>query len=132
MIVFCHGVSRSRVTTEDIRTYADCLSELGKEAQQYGLRLSLHHHYDQPVMHREDFDVFFERIQQGTVGLTIDTAHLVKSGIGNSSELIRSFASVIDNYHIKDIAAGNWQILGREVIDFEPIFAAIIDTGYHG
>jgi sugar phosphate isomerase/epimerase len=132
MIVFCHGVSRSQVTTEDIRTYADCLSELGKEAQQYGLKLSLHHHFDQPVMYREDFDIFFDRIQQGTVGLTIDTAHLVKSGIGNTTELIRSFASVIDNYHLKDFAAGDWQILGRGVIDFEPIFAAIIDTGYRG
>lgn len=131
-IVFCHGVSRSQTTIEDIRTFAQQLSEIGKEAQQYGLKLSLHHHYDQPVMHREDFDIFFDRVQPGSVGLTIDTAHLVKSGIFDAAELIRTYASVIDNYHMKDFAAGDWQILGRGEIDFGPIFHAILDTGYRG
>ncbi len=113
LIVFCHGVSRSKVTAEDIRKFADILSELGQEAQQHGLKLSLHHHYDQPVMYREDFDIFFDRVREGTVGLTIDTAHLVKSGLADCAELIRSFKSVIDNYHMKDFANGEWQILGR-------------------
>ncbi|MCM3626532.1 sugar phosphate isomerase/epimerase [Paenibacillus glycanilyticus] len=131
-IVFCHGVSRSKVTREDIRRFAEQLSELGIEAQQYGLKLSLHHHYDQPVMHREDFDIFFDGVQPGSVGLTVDTAHLVKSGIHDIAELIRAYASVIDNFHMKDFAAGEWQILGRGEIDFGPIFQAILDTGYRG
>ncbi|ACT02605.1 sugar phosphate isomerase/epimerase family protein [Paenibacillus sp. JDR-2] len=132
LIVFCHGVSRSETRAEDIRRYAEQLSELGKEALQYGLKLSLHHHYGQPVMHREDFDIFFDRIQPGNIGLTIDTAHLVKSGITDVAELIRAYARVIDNYHMKDFAAGEWQILGRGEIYFEPIFQAILDTGYRG
>jgi Sugar phosphate isomerases/epimerases len=131
-IVFCHGVSRTQTSVEDIRRFAEQLSELGKEAQQYGLKLSLHHHYDQPVMYREDFDIFFDRVQPGSVGLTVDTAHLVKSGISNGAELIRAYASVIDNYHMKDFAAGEWQILGHGDIDFGPIFQAILDTGYRG
>ncbi|HTG70114.1 MAG TPA: sugar phosphate isomerase/epimerase [Candidatus Udaeobacter sp.] len=132
LIVFCHGVSRSKVTAEHIRKYADVLSGLGQEAQQHGLKLSLHHHYDQPVMYREDFDIFFDRVREGTVGLTIDTAHLVKSGFADSTELIRSFKSVIDNYHMKDIADGEWQILGRGKIAFPQIFEAIKDSGYSG
>ncbi|MFC5648055.1 sugar phosphate isomerase/epimerase family protein [Paenibacillus solisilvae] len=132
-IIFCHGVSRRAVEAEDIRTFAEVLSNMGQEAQeQYGIKLSLHHHYDQPVMYREDFDLFFDRAREGTVGLTIDTAHLIKSGITDCAELIRSFKSVIDNYHMKDFAEGDWQILGRGTIPFQPIFEAIQDTGYGG
>lgn len=132
LIIFCHGVSRSKVTAEDIRGFADVLSDMGEEAGQHGLKLSLHHHYDQPVMYREDFDIFFDRVREGSVGLTIDTAHLVKSGIDDCAELIRSFKSVIDNYHMKDIAESEWQILGRGKIAFQPILEAIRDTGHSG
>lgn len=133
LIVFCHGIPRAEVTAQDIRRYADVLSELGTEAQQqYGLKLSLHHHYDNPVMYREDFDLFFDRIKDGTVGLTVDTAHLVKSGVENAAEVIRSFRSVIDNFHLKDFQEGDWKVLGQGAIDFGPIFQAIRDIGYCG
>ncbi|MCM3781976.1 sugar phosphate isomerase/epimerase [Neobacillus mesonae] len=131
-IVFCHGLSRKHVTTDDIRRFARQLSELGKETEQRGIQLSLHHHYDQPVMHREDFDVFFDRLQERTVGLTIDTAHLVKSGISDVAEIITSFAPFIDNFHMKDFAEGDWRVLGEGDIDFVPIFRAICAIGYEG
>lgn len=131
-IVFCHGLSRKNVTADDIRGFARQLSELGKETRQRGIRLSLHHHYDQPVMYREDFDIFFDRLQEGTVGLTVDTAHLVKSGITDVAELITSFAPHIDNFHMKDFADGDWRILGEGGISFGPIFRAIHAIQYDG
>lgn len=131
-IVFCHTVSRKNVTVDDIRRFAVILSELGREAEQRGLKLSLHHHYDQPVMYREDFDVFFEKVRGNSVGLTIDTAHLVKSGITDIAEVIRSFRGVIDNFHLKDFADGQWQVLGHGAINFQPVFAAIRDIEYGG
>jgi len=131
-IVFCHGVSRKHVTSDDIRRYADALSELGKAARQRGLALSLHHHYDQPVMYREDFDIFFDRLPENTVGLTVDTAHLVKSGITDIAELIVSFGEFIDNFHMKDFRDGDWRVLGEGVIDFAPVFRAIGHIRYDG
>ncbi|SFI42125.1 Sugar phosphate isomerase/epimerase [Paenibacillus sp. UNC496MF] len=131
-IVYCHGVSRKNVTIPDIRRYADILSELGKSARQRGIALSLHHHYDQPVMYREDFDVFFERIKEREVGLTVDTAHLVKSGITDAAEVITSFGPFIDNFHLKDFDGGEWRVLGQGAIDFAPIFKAIGDIRYSG
>ncbi|MDQ0063038.1 sugar phosphate isomerase/epimerase family protein [Paenibacillus harenae] len=131
-IIICHGISRKHVTHDDIRGYADVLSELGKAAEQQGLALSLHHHFDQPVMYREDFDLFFGSLKEPTVGLTVDTAHLVKSGISDIAELITSFAPFIDNFHMKDYAGGNWRVLGEGEIDFEPIFRAIRSIGYDG
>ncbi|TVY06562.1 sugar phosphate isomerase/epimerase family protein [Paenibacillus cremeus] len=132
LIVYCHGVPRSEVTADDICKYAGQLSELGLEAQQQGVKLSLHHHYNQPVMYREDFDVFFDKIQNKAVGLTVDTAHLVKSGINDGAEVIRSFGQVIDNFHLKDFSNGEWKVLGQGGIDFKRIFGAIKDIQYKG
>ncbi|PLS08419.1 sugar phosphate isomerase/epimerase family protein [Neobacillus cucumis] len=132
LIIFCHLISRDQVGVEDIRKFADVFSELGKEAEQFGVKLSLHHHYNNPVMYREDFDVFFEKIKDQTVGLTVDTAHLVKSGITNIPEVIQSFGGVIDNFHLKDFAEGDWRVLGKGDIDFSPVFKAIDDIKYSG
>lgn len=132
LIVYCHGIPRADVTPADIRRYADVLSGLGLEAQEQGLKLSLHHHFNNPVMHREDFDIFFNLIKDQSIGLTVDTAHLVKSGIQDAAEIIRTFGHVIDNFHLKDFDQGEWRVLGQGSIDFGPIFAAIREIGYKG
>ena len=107
--------------------------ELGLEAQQqYGVKLSLHHHHNNPVMYREDFDIFFDRIKEQSIGLTVDTAHLVKSGVHDVAELIRSFGHVIDNFHLKDFEQGDWRVLGEGAIDFKPIFGAIQAINFKG
>lgn len=129
-IVFCHGVPREGLQTADIKAFARQLSDVASEARDHGLAFSLHHHFNNPVMHRDDFDVFFETAHG--VGLTVDTAHLVKSGIEDIAEVIASFAPVIDNFHLKDFADGDWRMLGRGRIDFAPVFAAIEATGYDG
>jgi sugar phosphate isomerase/epimerase len=114
----------------DLNGFARRLSELGREARDAGLRLSLHHHYNQIVMTRDEFERFFAAIDPGTVGLTIDTAHLVKSGMPDVAGVLRDFAPVIDNIHLKDYGDGDWKVLGQGEIDFAPIFAAIREIGY--
>jgi sugar phosphate isomerase/epimerase len=131
-LVFCHCVPRDGLTPDDLRRMARELSEIGKMARDAGIKLSLHHHFGQPVMLAEDADVFFAAVSDNAVGLTVDTAHLVQSGIADVAGFIRRFASVIDNYHLKDIRAGQFEVLGRGEIDFRPVFAAIRGTGYSG
>jgi inosose dehydratase len=131
-VVFCHGISRHGLTPSDIRGFARLLSGLGREARAAGVRLSLHHHYDQPVMRREEFDLFFDAADEGTVGLTVDTAHLVKSGIHDIAALLRSFCAVIDNVHLKDFADGEFRVLGEGSIPFGPVFEALQEIGYDG
>lgn len=131
-VIFCHGVDRADVSQDDIKAYAKILSDLGKEAQQHGLALSLHHHYNQPVMHLQDFATFFEAVSDGAVTLTVDTAHLVKSGIDDVAGVIRDYRQVIDTIHAKDITDGNFAVLGQGSIDFAPIFAALDEIEYHG
>lgn len=116
----------------DLAAFARRLSELGQEAREVGLRLSLHHHYNQIVMTRDEFEQFYAAIDPGSVGLTIDTAHLVKSGMPDVAGVLREFAPVIDNIHLKDFGAGDWKVLGHGEMDFVPIFAAIREIGYDG
>lgn len=132
LVVFCHNTSRREVNAEDIRQYASKLSELGKEARQSGLSLSLHHHYNQPVMLRDDFELFFDQVKDGSVGLTVDTGHLMKSGITDIAELITSFRQVINNFHLKDYANGEWKVLGEGSIPFDPVYQAIRNINYTG
>jgi sugar phosphate isomerase/epimerase len=131
-IVFCHSVPREGLTQDDIRGFAQQLSDLGTEARSCGVRLSLHHHYNQPVMHREDFDAFFGAVEGNAVGLTVDTAHLVKSGVTDIAGVIRDFAAVLDNVHMKDFASGEFRVLGEGAIDFVPVFTALREVGYDG
>lgn len=131
-VVFCHGLARRGLNRTDIQRFARILADLGKEARDNGTRLSLHHHYDQPVMHPGDFDAFFSAACEGAIGLTVDTAHLVKSGVADVPALIRDFRPFIDNVHLKDYAAGEFRVLGEGEIDFGPIFQALHESGYEG
>ncbi|MBM4149593.1 MAG: TIM barrel protein [Lentisphaerae bacterium] len=131
-LVFCHCVPRGSLTPDDLQRSARELSEIGKTARDAGIKLSLHHHFGQPVMLAEDADIFFEAVSDNAIGLTVDTAHLVKSGIADVACFISRFAHVIDNYHFKDIRGGRFEVLGRGEIDFPKVFAAVWQTGYTG
>jgi inosose dehydratase len=124
-IVLCHDIRREGLTNADLVRYAGELSLLGKEASELGVRLSLHHHTNQPVMHRPDFDVFFDAVADRAVSLTVDTGHLMKSQVFDIAGLLRDLAPVIDNIHLKDFADGEFRLLGRGNVDFAPILEAL-------
>ena len=117
---------------DDIAGIAKQFAQLGKEAADTGARLTLHDHADGPLMLPEDHEVFFAQGGETPYGLTVDTAHLVKSGVTDVAGVIRDFGPSIDNFHIKDIAGGEWAVLGDGEIDFGPLFQAIRDIGYDG
>jgi inosose dehydratase len=130
LVVFCHSQPRSGLPHDDLCRIADDVDELGRQAADLGTKLSLHQHFNQPCMHRGDLDVFFDRPR--SYGLTVDTAHLVKSGIADVPEVIASFRHAIDNFHMKDFAQGQFKVLGEGNIDFAPIFKAVRSIGYKG
>jgi inosose dehydratase len=145
-VVFCHGLPKGEVTADDMRGFAMVLSRLGSYAQDRGTRLSLHHHYDQPVMFAEDIRLFFELVEPGRVGLTIDTAHMWMAGQDDVGATIEEFAGILDNVHLKDCRddapgarlpsgarrATSFMPLGQGQLDFEPVFRALRRTGYAG
>jgi inosose dehydratase len=145
-VVFCHGLPRGEVTADDMRGFASVLSGLGSYAQAHGTRLSLHHHYNQPVMFAEDIRLFFELVEPGRVGLTIDTAHMWMAGQDDVGATIEEFAGVLDNVHLKDCRddapgarlpsgarqATSFRPLGQGELDFDTVFRALSRSGYTG
>ena len=129
-VIFCDCSPRG--TAADLKRSAKLLSDLGAEALALKTKLSLHHHHNQPVMTREEMRLFFAEVGNGTVGLTIDTAHLLKSGIEDVGGVIREFSGVIDNFHIKDFANGEFVPLGTGVLNLKDVGAAIRAIGYKG
>lgn len=136
MVIFCHDHPSELVSRGELIRFARQLSGLGEMAASQGVKLSLHHHFGQPVMHRDthrdDFEVFFGAVTPGAVGLTLDTAHAVKSGIADIAGLARDFGAFLDNVHVKDFEAGQWKTLGRGIIDFEPVFATLRALNFQG
>ncbi len=130
LVVICHGCPHDATTDSDREKFARILSKIAGEVAHDGVMLSLHHHYDQPIMTRDDLRVFFSTAEN--VGLTIDTAHLWKSGETSIADIIRQFAPFIDNVHLKDFSEGQFQTLGQGEIPFTPIFKALKEIQYDG
>jgi len=132
LVVFCHNRSRDGVTRSDREAIARQLAAHGERARDGGIRLSLHHHFDQPVMLPDDVREFWAAIEPGTIGLTVDTAHLAKSGVADIPGFIREFAPIIDNIHLKDYADGRWRLVGEGELDLDGILAALAEVGFDG
>ena len=103
-IVFCHGHPHEGVDRELRRSFARILTEVAVSARDRGVAFSLHHHTDQPVMVLSDFHEFFEGMEPGVLGLTVDTAHLARSGVEDLPGFIDAFGPFVDNLHLKRYA----------------------------
>lgn len=131
-VIFCLFGSRAGLTTGGYDHYAKLFCELGREARDVNVWLSLHNHRDCPFMNEEDFRQILGRIGLGVVEMTVDTAHLGLGGVTDMAGVIREFHEFIGNFHMKDLRAGEFRMLGAGDIDFAPIFEAIRDVGYDG
>ena len=129
-IVFCHAHPHG-VDDEQLRDFARILSEVGTASRDRGVALSLHHHVDNPVMLPHDVRVFFDAVDDGAVGLTVDTAHLAKAGVTDIPGFIDEFGSLVDNLHLKDFD-GDWQIFGDGELDLVGTLEALSRAGYEG
>ncbi len=132
LVVFCHNRTRDSVQPGERAAIAQQLAVSGKKARDLGLALSLHHHYDQPVMLPEDVREFWSAIEPGLVGLTVDTAHLAKSGVDDIPAFLAEFAPLIDNIHLKDYADGQWHLLGEGDLDLEGILRQLAADDFDG
>ena len=132
LVVFCHNRTRDSVAPGELATIAQQLAVSGARARGLGIGLSLHHHYDQPVMLPEDVREFWGAIESGLVGLTVDTAHLAKSGVGDIPGFLAEFAPIIDNIHLKDYSHGEWRLLGEGELDLEGVLRQLAAADFDG
>ena len=105
---------------------------MAASARDRGVAFSLHHHTDQPVMVLSDFHEFFEGMEPGVLGLTVDTAHLARSGVEDLPGFIDDFGAFVDNLHLKDYADDDWRIVGQGDLDLVGVLDALDRAGYDG
>lgn len=128
-VVLCHDVPRDGLEDADLVRFAGVLSDHAEKAAEHGVALSLHHHTGEPVMHRHDFEVFFGAVRENTLRLTVDTGHLLMSGVDDIPALLTDFAPVIDSIHLKDYADGEFRLLGQGSVDLKSVLDTIATLG---
>ncbi|MCJ1704164.1 sugar phosphate isomerase/epimerase [Rathayibacter sp. VKM Ac-2926] len=136
-IVFCHGHPHEGVDAAMRRSFASTLTDIASRSRDAGVAFSLHHHTDQPVMELADFREFFDGREPGVLGLTVDTAHLARSGVEDLPGFIDEFGAFVDNLHLKDYSIpvgrdGEWRVAGEGVLDLGGVLKALGRAAYAG
>lgn len=126
------------------------LDNLGRIAQEEGMRLCYHHHMGTGVMIREEVDRLMNETNAEVVHLLLDTGHIYWAG-GDPLDLAKSYADRIKHVHLKDIrkdvldrcmsermsfldsvVEGSFTVPGDGVIDFRPILQVLSDHQFGG
>ena len=137
-------------TEEQWDALIEGLHALGRRAVENGMRICYHHHMGTGVQYRSEVDRLMSSTDPELVNLLLDTGHLYWAG-DDPLDMARAYADRIKHVHLKDIrqeileestrlgrsflesvVAGVFTVPGDGVIDFEPIFRTLADSGYEG
>ena len=130
-VIYCISRPKGKVDRSELRDLSQCFSELGREAGEFGLRLSAHNHVGQMLMNRDDLAMFIEAGDPDAFGLTLDTGHLAKAG-EDVSEVIHQFRDCLHNIHLQDFADGEFRCLGSGSLDYHAILEMTRSIGFSG
>jgi inosose dehydratase len=145
--VFCN---KPIFTDQEWDTLCNGLNELGKIAEQYGLRFAYHHHMGTGVQTLEETERLLNNTDPNLVGLLYDTGHIYVSD-GDYMALLENNISRITHVHFKDVRSnvlqaskeaglsfagafldGMFTVPGDGNIDFEPAYSFLIQNNYKG
>jgi inosose dehydratase len=132
------------------QSLAEGLNLAGAIAQEYGLKLTYHHHGGTVVESPEEIDKLMELTDPSLVHLLFDTGHAYYGG-ADPLTVLRKHEKRIAYIHLKDIRQavldearaeqvdfvtcirkGVFTVPGDGCIDFAPIFEELLSQGYSG
>lgn len=136
---------------EEWKTFCDGMNRLGKiSKEEYGIALTFHHHMGTVVQTADEVDRMMENTDPEYVSLLFDTGHFAYCG-EDPLAMVKKYASRIKHVHLKDIRQdvvdkvkaenlsfldgvrmGTFTVPGDGVINFDPIFKVLEETGYTG
>ena len=141
--------SRPKLDDFDVAAYGKRLTALAEHCASEGVPLTFHHHMGTAVETESELDALMNATGEA-VGLLLDTGHLVFAG-GDNASVIARHGKRLNHVHTKDIRAdvlaavdkdrqsfldcvleGVFTVPGDGLIDYDPIMAALYDTGYEG
>lgn len=137
-------------TDEEWEELCQGLNELGKIAEEYGLKLVFHHHMGTGVQTLEEIDRLMENTDPNHVHLLYDTGHIYVSD-GDYMSLLYKHIDRIRHVHFKDVRkevreqcekegksflqsflTGMFTVPGDGCIDFTEVYKKLLDTNYSG
>ncbi|WP_163537507.1 myo-inosose-2 dehydratase [Gracilibacillus sp. YIM 98692] len=137
-------------TAEEWEKLCNGLNELGKIADQYGLKLVFHHHLGTGVQTLEEVDRLMDNTDPDHVHLLYDTGHIYASD-REYMPLLEKHIDRIQHVHFKDIRenvmddcnskgtsfqdaflAGMFTVPGDGVIDFKEVYQKLLEVDYKG
>jgi inosose dehydratase len=137
-------------TDDEWKMLCGGLNELGKLADEYGLKLVFHHHMGTGVQTLEEIDRLLAETDPSHVHLLYDTGHIFVSD-GDYMALIKKHMNRIKHVHFKDVRqavmdeckqegksfresflAGIFTVPGDGSVDFRQPFDVIEEYGYTG
>lgn len=143
--------NRPKLSTSDVKAYAEKLSDLAKWMADQGMVLAYHHHMGSMIEDQEDVDALMEG-STPEVTLLFDTGHL-KFGGADVLGTLRKWGDRVKHVHFKDvredvtrkIRAGNKSFLDGVIagaftvpgdpegsIDFAAVTDELAKMGYKG
>ncbi|WP_047154185.1 myo-inosose-2 dehydratase [Aneurinibacillus tyrosinisolvens] len=137
-------------TDAEWKTLCEGLNELGKIAEQYGLKLVYHHHMGTGVQTLTEIDRLMENTDLNYVHLLYDTGHIYVSD-GDYMTLLNKYIDRIKHVHFKDarrnvmeeckkqgksfmqsFLAGMFTVPGDGCIDFTEPYKKLLEYDYKG
>lgn len=137
-------------TDEEWEKLCHGLNELGKIAEQYGLKLVFHHHMGTGVQTLAEINHLMENTDPNYVHLLYDTGHIFVSD-GDYLSLLHKHKNRIKHVHFKDVRkdvrgqcekegksflqsflAGMFTVPGDGCINFTEIYEKLLDVNYSG
>ncbi|MCM3023744.1 myo-inosose-2 dehydratase [Heyndrickxia ginsengihumi] len=126
------------------------LNDLGRIAEQYGLKLVYHHHMGTGIQTAQEVDCLMEHTDANHVHLLYDTGHIYVSD-GDCMSMLKKHIGRIKHVHFKDVRkrileeckingksfsqsflSGMFTVPGDGSIDFTEVFQVLVDHDYKG
>ena len=121
----------------------DIVSRFAERTKEYGIKTSIHPHFDTWVMYENEVDNILQNTSADVLSLAPDTAHLVMCHC-DVYKIIERYGDRVHFTHLKDIKEikgdasatqkvyGEFCELGQGCIDFARIFKLLMNHGYDG
>jgi inosose dehydratase len=138
------------VTTDtEIANMAKCLNRIGYIAAKYGVKPTVHPHYEGTIEKRSEIDKLMSLTDPTFVGLCLDTAQSYVSGV-DFADTLKTYQDRITLIHFKDAKEKGtrigyhgryyWEVgkriwgydMGTGKIDFPAIMRLLKEIGYNG
>ena len=125
-------------TTDELKKYANNLTEVGKRVADEGIQATYHNHMGQLGEKPEEVDIILQTMDTKYVKFLLDVAHYHQGG-GTPAKAIHQYKDILHTLHIKDTNPtdenkGGYKFveLGQGKVDFPAIFAALKEIKFSG